>query len=168
MTLALGTLGLVAIVLTVLVYRQSGTPGLRAAGTDAFNTFKPFAIRLPCALLATAFLVQIAPVDAISAVVGRDTGARGIAVAAAAGALLPGGPMVTFPIAVVLQQSGAGLPQLIALISGWSIFALNRLLTYEAPIMGWRFAILRNLACLLLPAFAGFGAEFVLLYREAK
>ena len=168
MSLALGTLGLTAVVLSVFVYIQSGTPGLRAAGKDALNTLKGLAIRLPCALLAASFLVHFIPVDAVSSVLGRDTGTRGIAIAAAAGGFLPGGPMVTFPIAVVLQQSGAGLPQLVALISGWSIFALNRLLTYEAPIMGWRFAILRNLSCLLLPVLAGLGAEFVLVFIEAE
>jgi len=69
--------------------------------------------------------------------------------------------MVVFPIAVVLQQAGAGVPQLVALIAGWSVFDLNRMLTYEAPVMSWRFAILRFLSCLVVPVLAGFGAQLI-------
>ena len=162
MILALGLIWLGAFVLSGLVFRRSGKLGLSAAGRDAFNTFRPLVIRLPCALLAAAFLVQIIPVEVVSNLIGRDSGVWGIIIAAAAGGFLPGGPMVTFPITAVFQQAGAGLPQLVAMISGWSIFAINRLLAYEAPIMGWRFAALRNLSCLALPVLAGFGAELLL------
>lgn len=167
MILALGFIWLSALVLSGLVYRRSGIQGLRAAGTDSCNNFRPLVIRLPCALLAAAFLVEVIPVEVVSNLIGRDSGARGILIAAAAGGFLPGGPMVAFPIAVVFEQAGAGLPQLVALISGWSIFALNRLLTYEAPILGWRFAVLRNASCLALPVLAGFGAELVLVLMQA-
>ncbi|MEL7258915.1 MAG: hypothetical protein AAFN80_13870, partial [Pseudomonadota bacterium] len=99
---------------------------------------------------------------AISALIGQDSGMWGMFIAAAAGGFLPGGPMVAFPMAAAFYQVGAGVPQLVAMISGWSIFAINRLITYEAPIMGWRFAVLRNLSSLALPVLAGFGAEFLL------
>ena len=163
MTFALGLIWLSAGILSVLVCRRSGALGLQAAAADFLITLKPLVFRLPCALLAAAFLVQIVPVEAVSNLIGRESGVLGMIVAAAAGGFIPGGPMVTFPIAVVFQQAGAGLPQLVALISGWSIFALNRLITYEAPIMGWRFAFLRNLSCLALPVLAGFGAELLLV-----
>ena len=162
MILALGLIWLAAFVLSGFVFRQSGKLGLSAAGRDAVNTLRPLVIHLPCALLAAAFLVQIIPVDVVPSLIGRDSGGWGIMIAAAVGGLIPGGPIVTFPVTAVFQQSGAGLPQLVALISGWSIFALNRLLTYEIPIMGWRFAALRNLSCLALPVLAGFGAEILM------
>ncbi len=167
MIMALGLIWFCAFVLTSLVFRRSGKPGLGAAGKEAFDTFKPLVIRLPCALLAAAFLIQIMPVEWVSNLIGRESGAWGIVIAAALGGFLPGGPVVTFPIAGVLQQSGAGLPQLVAMISGWSIFAINRLLTYEAPIMGWRFAALRNLSCVALPVLAGLGAELLLGFVHA-
>jgi hypothetical protein len=59
----------------------------------------------------------------------------------------------------VILQGGAGLPQIVALITGWSVFALNRVLAYEAPIMGWRFVALRLTASLALPLAAGLMAE---------
>jgi uncharacterized membrane protein YraQ (UPF0718 family) len=150
---------LMVIALCWLVLQRKGVTGLKRAGMDAYGTFRSLLIRLPCALLAASFLTQIIPIDMVSNLIGPDSGAKGIVIAAAAGGFLPGGPMASFPIAVVFQQAGAGLPQLVALISGWSIFALHRLLAYEAPIMGWRFAALRSLSCLLIPLAAGFAAE---------
>lgn len=162
MIFALGLIWLGVVAFSGLVFRQKGAVGLSAASRDASTTFKPLIIRLPCALLAAAFLVQIVPENVVSNVIGRDSGLWGIVIATVMGGLLPGGPMVTFPITAVLQQAGAGFPQLLALITGWSLFAISRLLTYEAPIMGWRFAILRNLSCLALPVLAGLGAELIL------
>ena len=163
MIVALGLIWLIVFVLLGLVFWRSGAPGLAMAGRDASTAFAPLVIRLPFALLAAAFLVQIVPVEIISNCIGRGSGQRGIFIAAAVGGFFPGGPMVIFPVAAVFQQAGAGIPQLVAFISGWTIFALNRLLTFEAPIMGWRFAILRNFSCLALPILAGFGAELILV-----
>ncbi|OWU82899.1 hypothetical protein ATO6_21600 [Oceanicola sp. 22II-s10i] len=147
------------LVLSVLVWRREGTPGLQKAGVSALGTAKTLMLRLPFALLAASFLVQIVPVAALSHVIGPQSGITGIALAAGIGGLLPGGPMTSFPIAIVFQQSGAGLPQMVALISGWAVFALHRLLAYEAPIMGWRFVALRSAACLTLPVIAALLAQ---------
>jgi hypothetical protein len=80
-------------------------------------------------------------------------------IAAVMGGVLPGGPMTSFPIALVILQGRAGLSQIVALIIGWSVFALHRVLAYEAPIMGWRFAALRLVASLILPLAAGLSAQ---------
>ncbi len=160
MTLAFALIWGIALVLTGVVLRKKGVSGLRLAGASAFGTFKSLVIRLPCALLIASFIIQIVPFGLVSDLMGPESGMTGILLASVAGIAMPGGPMAAFPIAVVLQQSGAGLPQLVALISGWSLFALQRLLAYEAPIMGWRFAALRYLVCLPLPVAAGCVAQF--------
>ena len=164
MILAFGLVWAIVLVLSGIVWRRTGISGLKTAGDNALETFRSLMIRLPCALLAASFLIQIVPVEMVSNLIGPDSGATGIVIAAAAGGFLPGGPMASFPIAVVFQQGGAGLPQLVALISGWSIFALHRLLAYEAPIMGWRFAALRSASCLLLPILAGLLAEILFTF----
>ena len=161
MTFSLGLIWFIATALSGLVIKVAGVTGLKAAGRESLGMFKPLVIRLPCALLAAALLMQIAPLDPVSKLIGSGTGMPGILAASVLGAFLPGGPMVVFPIAVVLQQAGAGVPQLVALIAGWSVFDLNRMLTYEAPVMSWRFATLRTLSCLMLPVLAGFGAQLI-------
>ena len=120
-------------------------------------------IRLPLALLAASFLVQIVPVETMSKLIGPQSGLGGIVLASLLGGILPGGPMTSFPIAIVFQQSGAGLPQMVALICGWSIFALHRILSWEAPIMGWRFVALRIATSLTLPVLAAYAAAAIMV-----
>jgi len=148
--------------LALVVFRRQGRSGLAAAGTAAIDQGRALMIRLPLALLAASFLMQVLPVDALVGVIGPQSGLAGIAVAALIGGILPGGPMTSFPIALVILQGGAGLPQIVALITGWSVFALHRVLAYEAPIMGWRFVALRLAASLVLPLAAGLMAQALL------
>jgi len=56
----------------------------------------------------------------------------------------------------VLLNAGAGIPQLIALIAAWNIFALHRTLPMELPLMGRYFVVLRLLSSLFIPVTAGF------------
>jgi hypothetical protein len=74
---------------------------------------------------------------------------------------MPGGPFVTFPLVLAFSKAGAGVPQMAALITGWSIFAVHRIITWEYPVLGWRFVAMRMAAALPLPVVAGLLAELV-------
>lgn len=152
----------IVAVLAVMVARRQGRAGLIAAGSMGFAQGRALAIRLPLAILAASFLMQVLPVGALVPYIGPQSGVSGLLIASVMGGLLPGGPMTSFPIALVILQGGAGLPQIVALITGWSVFALHRVLAYEAPIMGWRFAALRLAASLVLPVTSGLLAQGVL------
>ena len=86
---------------------------------------------------------------------GRQSGFRGLVIAEVAGVLTPGGPMVTVPLLVALAKSGAAMPSLVAYMTAWSLFGLQRIIAWEAPLMGWRFVSVRVLASLALPLIAG-------------
>jgi uncharacterized membrane protein YraQ (UPF0718 family) len=150
--LALGALGL-------CLRRGPGTA--RKAGIDAgqgiLRILPMFAVALPMA----AFLAELIPADAASAWIGADSGLAGILVASFAGGLMPGGPFVTFPLVLAFAKAGAGVPQMTALITGWSVFAIHRIVTWEYPVLGWRFVWLRLLAAGALPVLAGLLAEAV-------
>ncbi|WP_416881592.1 hypothetical protein [Marivita sp.] len=148
--------------LAVPVWRREGAYGLAEAGRTAFDTGRALMIRLPLALLAASFLMQVLPVAALVPVIGPQSGLSGIILASVIGGLMPGGPMTSFPLALVVLQGGAGVPQIVALITGWSVFALHRVLAYEAPLMGWRFVALRLVSSLILPVAAGLGAQALL------
>ncbi len=150
---------IIVLTLAVLVWRKEKQAGLVAAGVSAVATGRPLMIRLPLALLAASFLMQVLPVSALVPIIGPQSGTIGIIVASVIGGLLPGGPMTSFPMALVILQGGAGLPQIVALITGWSVFAVHRVMAYEAPIMGWRFVALRLTASLTLPLMAGLLAQ---------
>jgi len=149
--------------LAVAVNRREGVNGLQAAGRTALQTGRALMIRLPLALLAASFLMQVLPVAALVPLIGPQSGLTGILLASLVGGLMPGGPMTSFPLALVVLEGGAGVPQITALITGWSVFAIHRVLAYEAPIMGWRFVGLRLACSVILPVVAGLGAEALVI-----
>lgn len=149
------TLWSLAALLAVYVYRRKGAVGVRRGLAQALGQARDLMIRLPLALLAAAFLAQVIPTEGVGAVLGPDTGMSGILLASVIGGVMPGGPMTSFPIALIVWQSGAGTAQTVAFLAGWSVFALHRVLAYEAPLMGWRFSGLRLASCFFLPPLAG-------------
>ncbi|WP_137128247.1 permease [Roseomonas sp. HF4] len=151
--LALGALGL-------CLRRGPGTArkAVTDAGQSILKILPMFAVALPMA----AFLAELIPADAASAWIGPESGTTGILVASFAGGLMPGGPFVTFPLVLAFAKAGAGVAQMVALVTGWSIFAIHRIVTWEYPLLGWRFVALRVLAAAPLPIIAGLLAELVL------
>jgi len=145
----------------MIVYERKGGAGVKAAGGFALKQGRALAIRLPLALLAASFLAQVVPTDAIAQVLGRDSGLYGIILASLLGGILPGGPMASFPLALFIWDAGAGTGQMVALLAGWSVFAMHRVLAYEAPVMGWRFVALRLASSFFLPPAAGILAALV-------
>ncbi|MEO3474487.1 permease [Roseomonas sp. CAU 1739] len=116
-----------------------------------------FAVALPMA----AFLAELMPADAAVAWIGPDSGPMGVVIASLAGGFMPGGPFVTFPLVLAFAKAGAGVPQMAALITGWSIFAVHRIISWEYPLLGWRFVAMRMVSALPLPIIAGLLAELV-------
>ena len=160
MWLGAALLWAVVAVLAVWAARKPGRLHLAAAGI-AVNQFIRILPRIALALLVAGFLGTLIPGELIGSLIGPETGAKGILIASLAGGFTPGGPIVSFPIVVVLREAGAGLPQLVAFLTAWSVFAIHRVLIYELTLMGWRFSGTRLLASLALPPLAGFTAEAI-------
>jgi uncharacterized membrane protein YraQ (UPF0718 family) len=78
---------------------------------------------IPLAVLAAGFMTELLPRAAITALIGADSGFGGILIASLIGGALPGGPFISWPLAMSLWQSGAGAPQVVALITGWGVYA---------------------------------------------
>ncbi len=126
------------------------------SGWDLLLRFGPVMV---VSFLAAGFADLLIPTDWVRDQLGAGSGVSGIALAAGAGILTPAGPFVSMPIAAVLIRNGAGAGPVVAFLSAWSLLALHRLVAWEVPILGWRFAILRYGTCALLPLLAGFVAR---------
>ena len=100
-------------------------------------------------------LQVLVPQEVVSRHLGREGGFRAILIASIAGILTPGGPMVTVPFLVVLANSGAAMAPLVAYMTSWSLFGLQRIIAWEAPLMGWHFVVVRVLPSLAFPVLAG-------------
>lgn len=116
----------------------------------------------PGGILIAAFVSQLLPAELIAGLVGKESGVWGIVLAGLLGGLIPGGPMLSFPIALTIWHAGAGPAQMIAFLTGWSLLTVHRILTYEAPLMGVRFAAIRFIASLPLPILAGIAAMLLI------
>lgn len=141
-------------VLAALAYLKD--PGLPLLG--AKNGFAMLAFVLPrmvVALLLAGLMQVLVPQDFVSRHLGQGGGLRSLLLATLAGVVTPGGPMVTMPFMVALANSGAALPSLVAYMTAWSLFGLQRIIAWEAPLMGWRFVFARVVPSLAFPVIAG-------------
>lgn len=127
----------------------------RAVAGDAWRQLRPLLWRLPPALLAGVFLAQLIPEAYVVSLLGEPSGLRGVLLATLIGGLLPGGPIIAFPLALALLEAGIGMAQMVTLITAWSVLAFHRVLVFEVPMLGWRFAGLRVLASLPVAPAAG-------------
>ncbi|AGY92175.1 hypothetical protein SPICUR_06015 [Spiribacter curvatus] len=127
----------------------------RAVLQGAWQQLAPLLIRLPIALIAASFLGELIPQALFGRWLGENSGFIGILIASVLGGVLPGGPVVAFPLILVFERAGVGVPQLIALLTGWSCVALHRTLAFELPTLGWPFVWRRWLVSMILVPMAG-------------
>ena len=154
-------LTLLAVCAVIAHFHPQGSH--RAAAREGWRQLQPLLTRLPIALLAAAFLAVLVPADAIGSLFGEASGWPGVLAASLLGGFLPGGPVVAFPLVVVLFDAGAGIAQLIALITAWSVLAFHRVAAFELPMLGSRTTAARLLVSLPLPVFAGTAAGVIAL-----
>ena len=151
----------IVLVLAVFAARKPGRLH-RTAAALAADQFVRIMPRIAFALLVAGFLGKLVPGEFVGSTIGKESGATGILIASLAGGFTPGGPMIAFPTVVVLSEAGAGVPQLVAFLTAWSVFAFHRVLVYESTLMGWRFSLTRLFSSLTLPPLAGLAAALLL------
>jgi uncharacterized membrane protein YraQ (UPF0718 family) len=143
-----------AVVFAVIAYLKD--PSLPLIGAKNGLSLLAFILPrlIPALILAGLFQVVI-PQETVSRYFGRAGGMRAILMATLAGVITPGGPMVSVPFMVALAHSGAALPSLVAYMTSWSLFGLQRIIAWEAPLMGWKFVWVRVIPSLAFPVVAG-------------
>lgn len=152
-------LAVVALILLVAAYSQGKSvclSGLKISG-------KMFVNSLP--LLVSAFIIAglvqvLLPKEVVSSWLSDEAGFKGIMIACLAGALTPGGPYVSLPIAFSLYKSGAGIGCLVAYIAAWKMWALAGI-SFELAFLGPRITLLLRVSLLIFPPIAGFIAQML-------
>jgi len=105
------------------------------------------------------FVEVLVPKDLITKWIGEKSGIRGILIATAAGVVTPGGPMISFPLIAALYRLGADFGPLVGYLTSWELMGMQRIIVWEIPFMGIRFALLRFTVSLLLPIIAALTAQ---------
>ena len=160
-TLIMATL---AVVLLYMGYNKGG--GQHIAGLKrSFDMTLEILPLLVCAFIVAGMVQELLPKDIVSKWVGTESGLRGILIGALAGGLTPGGPYVSMPIAAGFLRAGASIGTMVAFMTGWSVWAFNRL-PMEIGVLGWKFSLIRITCSLVLPPIAGLIAQ--LLFSNVK
>lgn len=147
-------LALLAVAFAIIAYLKD--PSLPVIGARNGLAMLWFILpRLIPALILAGLLQVLVPQETVARYFGRAGGMKAIFVASLAGVLTPGGPMISVPLMVVLANSGAGLPSLVAYMTAWSLFGVQRIIAWEAPLLGWKFVAVRVIPSLVFPVVAG-------------
>lgn len=114
--------------------------------------------RIMLGVVGSGYVAALLPQDVVGQWLGADSGITGFVIAVVGGALTPGGPVIGFSIGAAALKGGAGTPQVIAYATAWALFAVQRILQWEMPIMTDRLVWLRIVASLPIPFLAALGA----------
>ncbi|MHC4665360.1 MAG: permease [Planctomycetota bacterium] len=157
-------MGALACILLLAGYHKG--QGQHIAGTKAALNMIIQILPLLIFAFITAGMVQVLlPRELISKWVGAESGMKGIFIGTIAGALTPGGPYVSLPLAAGFLRAGAGIGTMVAFLTAWSLWAVARL-PMEVGIMGRQFTLIRLASTFFFPPIAGLIAH--LLFAGAK
>lgn len=114
-------------------------------------------------LLLAAFLIAgliraLVSEEMVRRWLGSASGWRGIALGCLAGALIPGGPYVYYPIAAALLGTGASLGMLVAFVTAKNLWSVTRL-PVEFGLLGPRLTLIRVAVTFVIPPLLGVVAE---------
>ncbi len=105
-------------------------------------------------VMATALGLSL-PRERVVAMIGPNSGWRGLMIAAAAGAVMPGGPHVIYPLTLALIAAGADVAAGVTIVSAWILLSLNRTLVWELSFIPSDVVALRFLMTLPVPVLLG-------------
>lgn len=124
--------------------------GIKSAG----NMLSQIWLLLLIAIAVAGMIQVLIPKEIVSEYLGRGSGFKGIAWGWLIGSVISGAPYVCLPIGYSLLKVGAGIAPVMTLILSSMVVAITRV-PYEIAFVGWKFALLRVLACLLVPPVGG-------------
>lgn len=128
-----------ALIFSIMKNRDKTKMALKKAWMAFLGIMPEFFVVIILAGIILAFLDP----STISQILGQDSGALGVALAALTGSitLMPG--FIAFPLASVLRQQGAGILQIATFISTLMMVGIMTF-PVEKQVFGTKIAILRN------------------------
>ncbi len=111
--------------------------------THDLSLFGGILPRVLTGCLLGAFISEILPHDKVSRSLGPNSGLKGLLIGAAFGAILPGGPFTTYPVASALLAVGANFRRPHRDGRELALIGYGRAVAWELPIMGTDFTLWR-------------------------
>jgi uncharacterized protein len=149
-----------AIVTLIIVYWKSPQ-----AANDGLNATVSLIIEIIPRMIAAftlAGLIQaVVPQELIVRWMGHGSGAKGIMIGMMLGSVTPGGPMTHFPVIASLYKVGIGVGPLVAYLTAWSLFGLQRVIMWEIPFLGPKIVAIRFAVSFFFPVLAGWLCDVI-------
>ena len=153
-------MGSAAILLGLLALNQGGwervVQGLFMSG----KTFLQITPILIVAFALSGLISVLISKKAVSHWLGREAGFKGLILGALAGALVPGGPYVFYPIAATFLASGAEIGTVICFLAAKTLWSLSRL-PLEVALLGAGITVIRYIVTFIFPILLGLGANLL-------
>jgi uncharacterized membrane protein YraQ (UPF0718 family) len=149
-----------AVVTLIVVYIKSPEAahnGINATGSLILEITP----RMIAAFLLAGLIQAIVPQEVIVRWMGHGTGLKGILIGMSLGGVTPGGPMTHFPVIATFYKMGVGIGPLVAYLTAWSLFGLQRIIMWEIPFLGAKVVAIRFAVSFLFPLFAGWLCEVI-------
>lgn len=150
-------MGILAIGLSAYAYtKDSLSEGLNNALKLGSNVLPA----LIFAFIIVGIINSLGLANNVKAILGNDSGIKGISIATLGGMLTPGSMFVAYPIAGTLLKSGANIGPVVAYITAWSTWQWLRI-PFEFSFLGWKFVLIKWCCILVLPVIAGVSAKLL-------
>jgi uncharacterized membrane protein YraQ (UPF0718 family) len=149
-----------AVVTLIVVYIKSPEAahnGINATGSLILEITP----RMIAAFLLAGLIQAIVPQEVIVRWMGHGTGLKGILIGMSLGGVTPGGPMTHFPVIATFYKMGVGIGPLVAYLTAWSLFGLQRIIMWEIPFLGAKVVAIRFGVSFIFPLFAGWLCEVI-------
>jgi uncharacterized membrane protein YraQ (UPF0718 family) len=149
-----------AVIMLVAVYYKSpeaASKGLHATGFLMLEITP----RMIAAFLLAGLFQAIVPQQLIVQWMGHGSGFKGILIGMTLGGVTPGGPMTNFPVIASFYKMGVGIGPLVAYLTAWSLFGMQRIMMWEIPFLGAKVVAVRLAVSFFFPAVAGWLCEMV-------
>ena len=149
-----------AVLTLVAVYWKSpeaAERGLNATGSLLLEITP----RMIAAFTLAGLFQAVVPEELIVRWMGHGSGWRGLLIGTSLGGVTPGGPMTHFPVIASLYKMGVGVGPMVAYLSAWSLFGLQRVIMWEIPFLGPKIVAIRVAVSLLFPFIAGWLCEMI-------
>jgi len=89
---------------------------------------------------------------------GKDSGLKGIMLGGIAGALIPGGPYIFYPVAASFLLSGAEIGTVVTFVVAKNLWSLSRL-PMEVALLGPKLTLIRYVVTFIFPLIVGLMAN---------
>jgi len=142
-----------AVALAVIYYTspEAANKGLNATGSLILEITP----RMIAAFTLAGLFQAVVPQEVIVRWMGHGSGFKGLLIGMSLGGVTPGGPMTHFPVIASLFKMGIGVGPLVAYLTAWSLFGLQRVIMWEIPFLGPKVVALRILVSFFFPLLAG-------------